>query len=215
MVGKLAAPLRWVNRRCGLTLRLLVLLGGLLLMACPQSPSQAPPPRPSEAAVAARDAFRRPRELVAALAIREGQTVVEIGAGGGFLTLHLARAVGPHGRVVATDIDEAALHSLRERARELPQITTRLVRPDETGLEVGRYDLIVLADVVHLLPRPGEYLPRLFAALSTGGRIVVVGRLDRRAALARAAEATQLSVVELPIDLPAQFVVELKRPTTF
>ena len=212
MEGKLAAPRSRVNRRCG---RTLWLLGWLSLMACPQSPSQAPPARPTEAALAAQDAFRRPRELVTSLAIREGQTVAEIGAGGGYLTLHLARAVGPQGRVVATDIEETALHSLRERARELPQITTRLVRPDETGLEVGRYDLIVLADVVHLLPTPSEYLPRLFEALTTGGRIVVVGRLDRRAALAQAAETARLSVVELPIELPAQFVIELKRRAEF
>src|SRR5262245_35595341 len=58
------------------------------------------------------DAERRPEKVVEALGIRPGSRVADIGAGSGLLTVHLARAVKPNGRVVATDIDGAVLDLL-------------------------------------------------------------------------------------------------------
>lgn len=169
---------------------------------------------PSAAAphAAAIDSFRRPDVLLAAIGIQTGQTVAEIGAGGGYLTQKLAAAVGPTGKVVATDIDEAALASLRSRLAALPQVEARRVQPAESGLEVGRYDVIVLADVVHLLPQPERYLPALFLSLRPGGHLFVSGREDRRPLLDDAAVGAGLRVRPLLVSLPAQFVVELLPP---
>src|SRR5262249_46649434 len=48
------------------------------------------------------DKFRQPDRLVGALGLHAGDAVAEVGAGAGYLTPHLARAVGPTGRVVST-----------------------------------------------------------------------------------------------------------------
>lgn len=156
------------------------------------------------------DAFRQPQKLMVALSLRPGQRVAEVGAGGGYLTPYLAAAVGPSGHVVATDIDEESLRALRRRTDKLVQVTTLNVQPSQSGLERAYFDLILLADVVHLLPQPAAYLRALCASLRPGGRIVVSGRLDRRAVLVQAATQAGLLLSDLSVELPAQFVTEVR-----
>lgn len=156
------------------------------------------------------DAFRQPQKLMVALSLRPGQRVAEVGAGGGYLTPYLAAAVGPSGHVVATDIDEESLRALRRRTDKLVQVTTRYVQPSQSGLEPAYFDLILLADVVHLLPQPAAYLRALCASLRPGGRIVVSGRIDRRAVLVQAATQSGLLLSDLSVELPAQFVTEVR-----
>ena len=84
-----------------------------------------------------------------------GMVVVDIGAGDGFFTRHAARRVSPGGRVWATDIDPAALESIRESIEAAPDravldaaITQRLARtPWDTALEDlpdGSADLVAM-----------------------------------------------------------------------
>ena len=87
------------------------------------------------------DADRLPETVVAALAIGPGSRVADIGAGSGLLTVHLARAVRPNGRVVATDIDGAVLDLLQSRlaAAGLADLVDRKeVVAERPGLEIGR-----------------------------------------------------------------------------
>jgi SAM-dependent methyltransferase len=151
--------------------------------------------------------------LLAALGVRAGERVADVGAGGGYLTLHLSRAVGPSGRVVATDIDEEALALLRRRAAGLPWVEARRADAgvDGGGLEKGSYDLIVLAQVDHLLPedRRGAALRGLFAALRPGGRLALANAERHRAGTDRALRAAGLSgrTREVDAGLPGQYVL--------
>src|SRR5690606_25432840 len=55
-------------------------------------------------------------QMVMALAnIAPGMSVADIGAGEGYYTVRLAQQVGPKGRVLAQDIDEAAIKRLGTR----------------------------------------------------------------------------------------------------
>src|SRR3954463_5260148 len=86
------------------------------------------------------DAERRPEKVVEALGIGPGSRVADIGAGSGLLTVHLARAVAPNGRVIATDIDGAVLDLLaaRLKAAGLAQVVERrVVTADKPQLEDG------------------------------------------------------------------------------
>ena len=51
-----------------------------------------------------RDAWQKPEQIMDALGIADGSAVADIGAGGGWFTLRLARRVGPNGLVYAQDI---------------------------------------------------------------------------------------------------------------
>ena len=68
------------------------------------------------------DPGRRPAELLAFLGVRSGNRVAELGAGGGYTTELLARAVGPKGVVYAQN--SAALLAFANESW-----TRRLARP--------------------------------------------------------------------------------------
>lgn len=164
----------------------------------------------------AQDAYRRPQIVISALALRPGDHVAEIGAGGGYLTRHLAAAVGPSGRIVATDIDDEALAALALRCRDegLRQVLPRRVAADDPGLEAAAFDLILLAHVDHLLPDRAAYLRMLPRALRSAqrSRIVVSNRESHRAGLLAAAvdAGLQIEPPPSPPDLPGQYLVTLR-----
>lgn len=156
--------------------------------------------------VADYEAYRQPARIVAGLQLAPGMRVADVGAGRGLVTTRIAAAVGPAGRVVATDIDGAALAAI-PRA---PTIETRLVRADEPGLEPGAYDRILLAEVDQYLPDRAAYLAKLARALRPGGFIAVSNRLPYRAPLLAAAHAAGLRAGDIAVDLPAHFYVRLE-----
>lgn len=183
-------------------------LGAAPRAAGAASPTSAPAPGPTKAY----DAYRQPERLIAALHIEPGAQIAELGAGGGYLTGRLARATGKAGRVVATDIDDAALRALRERTKELAQVETRHVTASASGLEPGRYDLILLAQVDHLLADRPAYLRTLPAALKPGGRIALTNSDRDREALASDLAAIGWSSEDADAGLPGQFLLLVRPP---
>jgi ubiquinone/menaquinone biosynthesis C-methylase UbiE len=141
------------------------------------------------------DAERQPEKVVEALGIGPGSRVADIGASSGLLTVHLARAVAPNGRVIATDVDGAVLDLLAQRmkAAGLAQVVERrVVGADQPELEEGAYDAILLAEVDHLFSDPAEWLHTATAALKPGGRIVISNRVYHRAQSMAAAKKAGL-----------------------
>ena len=77
------------------------------------------------------------------------------------LTVHLARAVAPGGKVVATDIENAVLDLLRnrlDRAKLSGVVEPRVVEADTPGLEPASYDVILLSEVDHYFSDPEAWL---------------------------------------------------------
>ncbi len=110
--------------------------------------------------------------------VRDGMVALEPGPGMGFFTLELARLVGSSGRVVAVDLQERMLASLRRRARRaglLERIETRTV--DETTMAVGdlagRVDFALAFAMVHEVPDPGRFFAEVAAALKPGARMLL------------------------------------------
>jgi predicted methyltransferase len=159
---------------------------------------------------AARDRFRQPTRVIAALGLRPGQRVADVGAGAGYLTFRLAEAVGPTGQVVATDIDEKALAALRAQAPAAPNVTARKVSADDPGLEAASYDMVLLSEVDHDLADRVDYLRKLHVVLKPAGRIAVTNRRSFRAPLLQAAARAGYAAVGEVTDLPAHFLVFLR-----
>lgn len=111
-----------------------------------------------------------------ALSLRRGQVVAEIGAGPGYFTPRLARAVGPSGHVYAVDPEAAVLDVLRRRlARARVQnVTPVLSRDDDPMLPRSRCDLAVIINAYHHMHGAGAFLRRLVSALSPGARVINV-----------------------------------------
>jgi 2-polyprenyl-3-methyl-5-hydroxy-6-metoxy-1,4-benzoquinol methylase len=126
------------------------------------------------------DKERQPRKVIEALKLVPGSRVADVGAGSGLLTIHLARAVAPSGRVVATDIDGQVLDLLHQRlaAEGLADIVERrIVDADKPGLEAGLYDAILLAEVDHHFSDAVAWLKAAIPALKPTGRIVISNRI--------------------------------------
>jgi len=155
------------------------------------------------------DAERRPEKLVEALAIGPGSRVADIGAGSGLLTVHLARAVKPSGRVTATDIDGAVLDLMQSRlaAAGLSDVVERkVVDAEHPGLEAGVYDAILLAEVDHFFTDEVAWLKEAAKALKPGGRIVMSNRIHHHTRSMAAARSAGLKLVSDTNPVPTHFI---------
>lgn len=127
-------------------------------------------------AEAKRERWQRIDEIFAALALQPGATVADVGAGGGFFTTRLARAVGPTGRVYAVDIDRRALDRLRARLAEdrLDNVTVVESAPDDPRLPERTLDGALIVNAYHEMREHQAILTSLARALKTDGRLVIV-----------------------------------------
>ena len=103
-----------------------------------------------------------------------GQVGLDLGCGGGDVTLELARRVSPAGRVVGIDMDEVKLELARRDAREagLGNVEFRRSNAYE-WFEEDRYDLVYCRNFLQHLARPVEVLRAMWAGLRPGGALVV------------------------------------------
>jgi cyclopropane fatty-acyl-phospholipid synthase-like methyltransferase len=123
----------------------------------------------------ARDAWQRPDLVLAALELRPGMAVADIGAGTGYFAVRLARAV-PGGQVIATDIEPDMIRFMTERAarEQLPNLRAVLTPPDDPKLAPSRLDRILVVDVWHHLDDRPAYARALARALRPGGKLAIV-----------------------------------------
>jgi ubiquinone/menaquinone biosynthesis C-methylase UbiE len=123
----------------------------------------------------ARDAWQKPREVVEALEVRPRMTVADIGAGTGYFSRHLARAVGEHGTVLASEPEPNLVAHLRKRAEHegTANLVPILASPDNPRLPAG-VDLILIVNTIHHIDDRIEYLRRLRKVLAATGRVAVI-----------------------------------------
>ncbi len=155
------------------------------------------------------DADRRPDKIIEAMGIGPGSHVADIGAGSGLLTVHLARAVAPNGKVVATDIDGAVLDLLAQRLKAAglgDVVERRVADAEKPQLEAGAYDAILLAEVDHYFSDPAAWLRDASSALRPGGRIVISNRVYHRAQSMAAAKKAGLVLKSESNPVPTHFI---------
>ena len=114
--------------------------------------------------------------LVEALGITPGMTVAEVGAGDGWLTVEMARRVGPAGRVYSTEIEDWQLEEIRAAARDagVSNVTVLQAGERSTNLPPACCDAIFMRRVYHHLSAPGSVTSDLHRALKPSGRLAVI-----------------------------------------
>lgn len=124
----------------------------------------------------ARDQQQKPGAVVAALGIKSGSTVADIGTGVGYMLPWLSKAVGGSGTVLAEDIQSDFLATARKKTvdEKLGNVKLILGEARDPKLPSGAVDLILLLDVYHHFDYPEKMLGALAAALRGNGRIAVV-----------------------------------------
>jgi arsenite methyltransferase len=128
-----------------------------------------------------RDEWQQPQKVIAALKLRPGAVVADLGAGGGYFTFRLAEAAGPGGKVYAVDVDPDMVELVAKTAKEKAQtnIETILAKPENPLLPEAGVDLIFTSNTYHHIGDRVAYFSNLRRFLRAGGRVAIV-EFDRR-----------------------------------
>ena len=123
-----------------------------------------------------REPEEKPGLLVESLRLKPGEVVADVGAGSGYFSSRLARAVGLKGRVYAVDVQQEMLKLLvRSMAnRQISNVVPVLGTLTNARLPSHSVDLALLVDVYHEFSHPHEMVDSLCQALKPGGRLVLV-----------------------------------------
>lgn len=174
----------------------------------------------------ARDAWQKPAELMKVMQVMPGMTVVDLGAGTGYLLPHLCRAVGPKGKVLALDIEASMVRYMEERIgrEKLACANAKKVALDDPQLTEASVDRIVILDTWHHVADRVAYAKKLLRSLALGGAIYIVDftkdaphgppKHHRLTPQQVVAELTQAGLFAEAVSstLPDQYVIVGRRP---
>jgi ubiquinone/menaquinone biosynthesis C-methylase UbiE len=124
-----------------------------------------------------RDEYQMPDRVIEALGLQPGQTAVDLGAGTGYFTFRLARAVAPGGKVYAVDIEPGMVDFINQRKEKEEGgelVEGILAQAADPLIPDGVADLILLVNTYHHIPGRVDYLLGLEKDLAPGGRVVVI-----------------------------------------
>lgn len=110
------------------------------------------------------------------LDVQSGDHVLDLGAGDGWWTEHLAQKVGPQGAVYAAEVTSALVERLEKRFAETPQVKPYVCPQDKPGLPDDSVDLVFLSAVYHHLNKETriQYWRELASVVRPTGRVAIL-----------------------------------------
>jgi predicted methyltransferase len=118
----------------------------------------------------------RPGRIIRNLAINAGESIADIGAGGGYYTFRFAELVGSRGKVFAVDVKSDFLRYLNDECRENGYDNVVTINSDVvfSSLPKNGLDLVFLRNVYHHLPNRTDYFKAMIRHIKPGGRVVIL-----------------------------------------
>ncbi len=174
-----------------------------------------------------REGQERPEVVLDAMDLHAGDVVADLGAGSGYFTFRMAARVGKRGKVLAVDIQDEMLATIRQRAAAQGVTNVEEVKSTQTDprLPAAGVDAVLMVDVYHELAYPFEVMTRVSAALKPGGRVVFVEYRKEDPSvpikevhkmsvdqLTKEMDAVGLARVRTVESLPSQHIVIFQRP---
>jgi ubiquinone/menaquinone biosynthesis C-methylase UbiE len=119
------------------------------------------------------------QRIVSAIGVVQGSRAAHLGCGGGFVTMALARAVGPNGVVTAVDIMEEPLQTVRAKAEAAGFTNVRAVRANlevsgDTKIPDQSQDIVAVVNVLFQSRQKGAILAEAVRVLKPAGKLVLV-----------------------------------------
>src|SRR5689334_4218187 len=117
-----------------------------------------------------------PDRMLAALDIKKGSVVADIGAGVGYHVWRLSEIVGPTGKVIGEDIQDGMIRLMKKNIddRKLKNVELILGTPTDPKLPAKALDLVLMVDVYHEFSEPVTMMKHIKDALKPDGRVVLV-----------------------------------------
>jgi SAM-dependent methyltransferase len=118
--------------------------------------------------------WQKPDDVVAALGLKGIETVVDLGAGSGYFTFRLAKAL-PQGKVIAADIEPEMIRHIHHKltTEGISNVEAVLIKPDDPGIPADAA-LVFVCDVLHHVPDRAAWLGKVASEMAPGARLVLV-----------------------------------------
>lgn len=126
--------------------------------------------------VESREVYQARREILQVMAIQPGSRVADIGAGTGFFSILMNKAVGSKGWVYAVEISPKFTQHLTKLfgERNLKNTTTVFCNDRSVCLPPNSIELAFICDVYHHFEFPKQTMESIHQALSDGGRVILI-----------------------------------------
>ena len=124
----------------------------------------------------------KPLEVIEILSIKEGESILDIGSGGGFFSLLFAEKVGKNGMVYASDTNKEFLDYIEETksSRGLSNIKTVYISKEIPEISGECIDLIFMRNVYHHLKDRVEYFSKIKKVLKPKGRVAIIDYIGNK-----------------------------------
>ena len=130
----------------------------------------------------------RPDEILRHLDIRSGESIADVGSGGGYFAYRFAEEVGAGGHVYAVDVNAKNLGFIREEAKKRGingQLTLVLAEEGGTNLLDESVDLVFSRNAFHHIKNPVEHFRKLKKALRPEARVVIIDNKKEKGFMSR------------------------------
>jgi SAM-dependent methyltransferase len=127
-----------------------------------------------------REAWQKPDQVMDALHVADSSVVADIGAGGGWFTVRLARRVGQNGKVYAVDVQRLMIEAIQRRVQRegYSNVQALLGDDEDPGLPSNvRMDAVLIVDAFHEMHKPVVVLQNVARSLKPSGRIGIIDYL--------------------------------------
>lgn len=123
-----------------------------------------------------RDVFDHREQVVAALGLKPGMAVADVGAGTGLFTRMFSPLVGAEGKVYAVDISEEFVEHIASdaRQRKMENIVGVVCKADSAELPPASVDLVFICDTYHHFEFPQKTMLSIHKALRPKGEVVLI-----------------------------------------
>jgi ubiquinone/menaquinone biosynthesis C-methylase UbiE len=123
-----------------------------------------------------REKIERVPDVLAAIGVKDGAHIADVGSSDGFYTLRIAKAVAPTGKAYAIDIEQKSLDKLRDRAQKeaITNVEIILSEPADPKLPAGALDAVLIRNAYHEMAAYREILKGVMGGLKPGAWLVVI-----------------------------------------
>jgi arsenite methyltransferase len=118
----------------------------------------------------------KPGQILDVINLKLGQSVADIGSGGGYFSIRFAVAVGETGKVYAVDENQEYLDFIKQNAKERNLHNIILISASEGGMDLPEkaLDFVFMRNVTHHITDRAAYFKALHKYLKPGGRVAVI-----------------------------------------